>query len=653
LARFEKRTEAEADYRQAIKILEGVVADDPHETARQNLAESHHDLGHMLILMGRHKEAEAELRQALGYREKLVADFPNHPVNRQKLAESHGMLSAYWDNLGEHEKAKAALAQALEIQERLVDEFPEEMTYADNLAVSLNELGNLHSQPFEEFDKAEEVYRKAIRIQEKLIAVFPTVPGYKHSLANTYGNLGIALQGQRKLQESEVAFREALGLRQKLAAAFPAVPGHQSLLAGAFVNLGNVLCQLGQREEGETAYRAALEIHGRITSNGPDSQDHQIQLGGLYCNFGFLLLESGKPEQAFESLQNAVARLEGVLAKEPRLATAREFLRNCHMERAEALIALGRRSEALESREQEVALNAELIGPNHFATLTSMYLLTEEYDAAGRSEDALKLRKELRKRRQLVLGAEDADALEPMADLTDEMRVWREDVLANPDKVFPHFSQMPTPVRNLAKTYALIGQHQAALALREKILNLRKEQLGSEDPQTLASMHELAESLIACDRGAEAIPLIDDCVERAKGKACDPQLVPNLFDLRLGYFEKQKDAAGCRTTAEMWERLDRPDKESLYRAACCRAVTATVLREKDKSAKSDKSVAAEADRAMDWLAKAVAARFSDATRIEKDEKLEILRDRDHFQKLVTRLKAQAAEKAPAGASGER
>jgi serine/threonine protein kinase/tetratricopeptide (TPR) repeat protein len=650
LARFEKRTEAEADYRQAIKILEGVIADDPHEAARQNLAESHHDFGHMLILMGRHKEAEAELRRALDYREKLVADFPKHPVNRQKLAESQGMLSAYWDNIGEHEKAKSALDQALEIQERLVDEFPEEMTYADNLAVSLNDLGNLHLQPFEEFDKAAETYRKAIRIQEKLVAAFPTVPGYQQSLANTYGNLGIALQGERKCQESEVAFREALGLREKLAAAFPTLPVHQNLLASGYVSLGNVLVQMGKREEGETAYRAALEIYERFTLNGPDSQDHQIQLGGLYCNFGFLLLESGKPEQAFESLQKAVARLEGVLAKEPRLATAREFLRNCHMERAEALIALGRRSEALKSREQEVALNADLIGPNHFATLTRMYLLTEEYDAAGRSEAALQQRKELLKRRQLALGAEDADALEPMADLTNEMRIWREDVLANLDRVFPHFSQMPTPARNLAKTYVLIGQHKEALALREKILSLRKEQLGPDDPQTLASIYELAESLIACDRGAEAVTLIDDCLQNVEGKTVDPRLIPALFDLRFRHFAEQKDAAACRATAEMWERLNRTDAESLYSAACYRAATAAVLRETDKSAKSDENVAAEADRALNWLSKSVAAGFSDVARIEKDEKLAILRDRDDFQRLIAPLKAQAAGKGSAGGS---
>jgi hypothetical protein len=46
----------------------------------------------------------------------------------------------------------------------------------------------------------------------------------------------------------------------------------------------------------------------------------------------------------------------------------------------------------------------------------------------------------------------------------------------------------------------------------------------------------------------------------------------------LRAFAKQKDASGCRQTAEMWERLERKDADSLYSTARFRAVTASVLR---------------------------------------------------------------------------
>ena len=66
--------------------------------------------------------------------------------------------------------------------------------------------------------------------------------------------------------------------------------------------------------------------------------------------------------------------------------------------------------------------------------------------------------------------------------------------------------------------------------------------------------------------------------------------------------------------AEMWERLNRTDVESLYNAACFRAVTSAILPvdPKTPAADGDRLAAEEADRAMAWLHKAVAAGFTDA-----------------------------------------
>ena len=60
--------------------------------------------------------------------------------------------------------------------------------------------------------------------------------------------------------------------------------------------------------------------------------------------------------------------------------------------------------------------------------------------------------------------------------------------------------------------------------------------------------------------------------------------------------EHLHDCADCRATAEMWEKHKRTDADSLYDAACMRAVTAAVLRASDRSEST-----AEADRAMAWL----------------------------------------------------
>src|SRR5262249_20608110 len=145
------------------------------------------------------------------------------------------------------------------------------------------------------------------------------------------------------------------------------------------------------------------------------------------------------------------------------------------------------------------------------------------------------------------------------------------------------------------------GRHADALKLCEETLSLRRAKLGPDHPDTLLSMGGVAESLVKLDRGPEAVPVIDDCVQRATGKVVHPHLLPGLMVLRLRLFEKARDAVGCGQPAEMWETLKRADADSLYNAACMRAVTAAVLRAADMSPEGGKQADAEADRAVAWL----------------------------------------------------
>jgi hypothetical protein len=147
----------------------------------------------------------------------------------------------------------------------------------------------------------------------------------------------------------------------------------------------------------------------------------------------------------------------------------------------------------------------------------------------------------------------------------------------------------------------------------------------------------------SADRGAEAVPVIDECVRLAAGKTgVDPRMLPLLFKMRRQHFGRAKDAAGCQQTAEMWERLKRTDNNSLCQAACNRAVTAATLLAGDKSASAAKKADAEADRAMAWLKQAVEAGFEDVERMKKDHDLNCLRTREDFKKLLSDISAKKA-----------
>jgi hypothetical protein len=204
-------------------------------------------------------------------------------------------------------------------------------------------------------------------------------------------------------------------------------------------------------------------------------------------------------------------------------------------------------------------------------------------------------------------------------------------------------------MNNLAVSYAALGRQAEALKLREETLALNKAKLGPDHPDTLWSMYCLAQSLVALDRPSESVAIIDDCLRRVQGKVVDPRLVPFALVQRLRAFAKQKDASGCRQTVELWEKLNRNDAVSLYDAACYRAVTAGVLRTDDRAPHAGQQAESEADIAMCWLAKAVAAGWDTPQRLAhmtRDRDLDALRDRADFRRLLGELFDRGFPKDP-------
>jgi tetratricopeptide (TPR) repeat protein len=276
--------------------------------------------------------------------------------------------------------------------------------------------------------------------------------------------------------------------------------------------------------------------------------------------------------------------------------------------------AFGRHADALKLREETRALFEAKLGPDHPDTLMSMNNLANSYAAFGRHAEALKLREETLALRKAKLGPDHPDTFKSM--------------------------------NNLAISYSDLGRHADALKLYEETLALQKVKPGPDHPETLLTMGNLAECLFKLDRSGEAILMIEECLKRSAGKVVHPQLIPFVVDLRLRHFEKAKDAAGCRATAEIWEKLKRTDAGSLYNAACFRAVTVAVIKHDAKTPGADATRLAkeEADRAMAWLTQAVTAGYKDADHMKKDTDLDALHDRPDFQKLLGELEAKGKDK---------
>jgi tetratricopeptide (TPR) repeat protein len=86
---------------------------------------------------------------------------------------------------------------------------------------------------------------------------------------------------------------------------------------------------------------------------------YRIELGGSQCNLGKLLRASNRAERALPWYARAIANQEDALRLVKVDVTAQQFLRNAHLERAQALDALKRHAEANLDWDQATELSPE------------------------------------------------------------------------------------------------------------------------------------------------------------------------------------------------------------------------------------------------------------------------------------------------------
>jgi serine/threonine protein kinase len=317
---------------------------------------------------------------------------------------------------------------------------------------------------------------------------------------------------------------------------------------------------------------------------------------------------------------------------------------------AESYAKMGQHADAFKLREERLALAKGRLGPDDPETLGVMRYLADRYSARGRHADAISLWEEALPLMKAKLGPDSRDTLSTMHSLARAYAaVGRHaDVIKVSEEMLPLLkpafrSGYPHPVfvmERLAHSYTALGRHSETLTVREQLLAHNRAHRGADHRDTLFAMTDLADSLFKLNRAAEAHVLLDECARLDASKKDDKQLLMiRIAELRLRQFEKTRNGSGCRQIAEAWEQPNRTDAVILYNAACYRAVTAAVIKVDPKTAPADAPRLAreEADKAMDWLRKAVAAGFKDVEHMKQDKDLDALREREDFKKLLMEL----------------
>jgi tetratricopeptide (TPR) repeat protein len=308
--------EAENAYRDALKLYPQLIADFPTVSEyRQQLAITDHRLGILLADTGRAADAERVFRDALSLRQQLAAVSPNLPAYRQELAESHNDLGKLLWAAGKKPDAESAFRNALELVQQLVAEYPTVAEHRRALAMSHNNLGALR-QATGRAQEAERAFREAVKQYERLVADFPTVPSYRQELAGSYNNLSVLLEASGRAQEAERVYRDTLKLQQQLADAFPAVLAYRNDLASTMYNLADLLRTNKQFQPARQLLEQAMVHHQTALKGNPHHPQYRAYFRDNRTLLAQTLLDLGEhaaaADIAGQLVQSAVDPVDDV-----------------------------------------------------------------------------------------------------------------------------------------------------------------------------------------------------------------------------------------------------------------------------------------------------------------------------------------------------
>jgi eukaryotic-like serine/threonine-protein kinase len=450
--------------------------------------------------------------------------------------------------------------------------------------------------------------------------------GSMRGLANCYKSLGRHLEAQKLREEILVRRRTLLGI------------DHPDTLS-SMMDLANSYRELGRYRDAVKLHEEALGL-AKVKLGADDRQTLR-----LMNNLASTYYEAGRHQEAVKLSEETLTLRRAKFGKDDP-----DTLRSM-MGLANSYYFLGRQPEALRLYEETLALQKVHLGPDNSETLRTMNNLANAYAAIGREPDALKLRLETLRLQKANLGPTHPDTLTSMGNVAlsyshlgqhaGALKLGEETLALRKATSAPDHPATLLCMNNVACTYDDLGRHAEALKLHQETLALRKAKLGENHPDTLRSMEGVATSLMKLGRATEAVLIIDDCLRRTAGQVVASRLPVELIELRLRHFAKIKDATGCRATAEMWETLGRTDANSLYNAACFRAVTTGVIRVTNKSLVGAGQTQAEGDRAMAWLKQALSAGYHDVANMKKDADLDALREREDFKTLIICVEAES------------
>jgi serine/threonine protein kinase/tetratricopeptide (TPR) repeat protein len=302
------KTQAIADYRQALRRFEELQREQPNDPAFRSIqAICRHNIGQLLQDQHQFAEALAEHERSLAMWLELAKEFPKDAEIEDGLALVRSSISHPLDALQRHREALEHLDAALAVHRRQVAENPKDPRRRHSLAGVLDSRSHLQMH-MGDIAGAVKTINEAIAEENAAVSADPTSVEYRSFLGNHYFNLAVIHEMRLDQPAEALAARmAAVGVWEKLAAENPAVTDYRGRLAIGLLDIGNTLLyQLPSKGDPTPNYRRARELLETLIREQPEVGRHHSSLAAVLDGLAYQQIQAKKLDEARTLLEDAV-----------------------------------------------------------------------------------------------------------------------------------------------------------------------------------------------------------------------------------------------------------------------------------------------------------------------------------------------------------
>lgn len=267
------------------------------KSAQRTRMLSHSRRGDLALSRNDLNRARREYDTSMKIAKQLVESAPSEGTFAFDLAVCSEKLGDIYQALGEPAKALALYAGAIDVTEAIVGMDPQNTQLKRDILVVYNKAGSV-SLAQGSLTEARRYFEKSLGVNEILSREDPKSPQLRRDLSISYQMLGTVTRAQGNLSEARAYLEKDLAITKALAQADPRNPQLQRDLSISYEMLGDVAKSAGNIAEARSYFEKDLVIMRGLATADPENAQLQRDLSMSYEMLGDMLQAAGSVAEA-------------------------------------------------------------------------------------------------------------------------------------------------------------------------------------------------------------------------------------------------------------------------------------------------------------------------------------------------------------------